>query len=67
MLIWTVGLYLLEGEVLNRALLAIEVNIAGIAAAQPPYSLELTLQTFLRNLLDSLHTKAKSTFVIKLL
>ena len=42
MLIWTVCLYLLEGEVLNRALLAIEVNIAGIAAAQLPYDLVFT-------------------------
>lgn len=43
MLIWTVGLYLLEGEVLNRALLAVQVNIAGIATAKQPYGLELTL------------------------
>ena len=37
-------LYLLEGEVLNRANFAVEVDIAGIAAAQLPYSLVLALK-----------------------
>lgn len=42
MLIWTVCFDLLESEVLNRALLAVEVNIAGIAAAQLPDGLVFT-------------------------
>lgn len=67
MLIGTCGLYFLEGVVLFRAYLAIEVDVAGIATAQRLDGLELTLEDCHGNLLDSLHSAVIEFFCYKVI